>query len=86
MKKFIKKLVADVKFSDAGKGRSLNEDASPGPSSQPQRPTSAPRRAPNSEAQTAAAAALARMEVQNNRQNSGLNAQKLAMKRQVEVG
>ena len=84
MKKFIKKLVADVKFADAGTGHRLNEERAPkpGPSSAP---APAPRRPPSASAQNAGAAALARFEAANNKQNSGMRAQKLEMKRQMQV-
>ena len=84
MKKFIKKIVADVKFSDAGQGHKLNEEP---PAPRPQsRPMSAPRRAaPSQEAKTAGAAALARIEAMNNKQNTPLRAQQLELKRQVQV-
>lgn len=83
MKKFIKKIVADVKFSDAGQGHKLNEEP---PAPRPQsRPMSAPRRAaPSQEAKTAGAAALARIEAMNNKQNTPLRAQQLELKRQVQ--
>lgn len=83
MKKFIKKLVADVKFSDAGKGHKLNEETAPrpGPSS---RPVSAPRRPPSADAQTAGIAALARLEAANNKESPAMKAQKLEMKRQMQ--
>lgn len=84
MKKFIKKLVADVKFADAGTGHRLNEEPAPkpGPSSAPA-PT--PRRPPSASAQSAGAAALARFEAANNKQSSGLKAQQLELKRQMQV-
>ena len=84
MKKFIKKLVADVKFADAGTGHRLNEERAPkpGPSSAS---APAPRRPPSASAQSAGAAALARFEAANNKQNSGLRAQQLEMKRQMQV-
>jgi len=83
MKKFIKKLVADVKFADAGTGQRLNEERAPkpGPSSAP---VSAPRRPPSAGAQSAGAAALARLDAANNKQNSGKRSQQLELKRQMQ--
>lgn len=84
MKKFIKKLVADVKFSDAGTGHRLNEERAPRPSSSAA-PVSAPRRPPSADAQSAGAAALARLEAANNRQSSGMRAQQLELRKQMQV-
>ena len=84
MKKFIKKIVSDVKFSDAGQGHKLNEE--PAPSSRPPtRPVSAPRRPPSEESQSAGAAALARIEAANNKQGHAFKARQLEMKRQAQV-
>lgn len=86
MKKFIKKLVADVKFADAGPGHRLNAEQ---PSSS--RPSTArdvsrdrARVVPSRDAQSAGAAALARLEAQNNKSSSSLNAQKLQLKKQTQ--
>lgn len=86
MKKFIKKLVADVKFADAGTGQRLNEEKTPkpGPSSAP---VPASRRPPSADAQSAGAAALARLEAasnKGNKQNSAMRAQQLELKKQMQ--
>lgn len=84
MKKFIKKLVADVKFSDAGRGHRLNENRG-GPAAPSAAPSAAPRRPPSGAAQTAGNAALARFDVANNKQSDAMRAQQLEMRRQIKV-
>jgi len=80
MKKFIRKLVADIKFSDVGEGRRLDSDTTPSTSSVSNAPV--PRR-PTQDSRTAGAAALARMEASNNKMNPTMRAQKEQMRREV---
>lgn len=81
MKKFIRQLVADIKFSDVGEGRRLDSDTTPSTSSVSNAPV--PRRPPTQDARTAGAAALARMEASNNKMNPTMRAQKEQMRREV---
>jgi len=81
MKKFIRKLVADIKFSDVGEGRRLDSDTTPSTSNVSNAPV--PRRPPTQDSRTAGAAALARMEASNNKMNPTMRAQKEQMRREV---
>lgn len=80
MKKFIRKLVADIKFSDVGEGRRLDSDT---PTTSAVSNVPAPRRPPTADSRTAGAAALARMEASNNKMNSTMRAQKEQMRKEV---
>ena len=87
MKKFIKKLVADVKFADAGPGQRLSaEQSSSSRSSTGRDSARVPTRVqPTRDAQSAGAAALARLEAQNKKSSTSLNSQKLQLRKQLEV-